>query len=233
MRVMTYNIRLGIQQGLEAVAAVIAEASPDLVVLQEVGCFWTMGPAGDTARELAELVGLSHAIYSPAIREARQGHDTPACYGHALLSRHPVRHHEQWFLPQLADEPRTALFSILETPHGALHVVSTHLSHRVTDRPAQAVFLVERMARLGALPGPLMLLGDLNEEPGVPWLRSLCETWADADADASRSTWPADEPRMRIDYLLAQGATWSDAVVLENADASDHRALMATLQWPG
>jgi len=224
IRCLTWNVRLGIQEGVPALADVVRSLRPDLVALQEVGCRWTMGPPGDTTAELSAATGLPHARHVTAI-ETEEG----ARYGQALLTRWPLERAKVLDLPRRRDEPRKALSATVSTPDGPLHVVATHLSHLADERPVQGEALALHVAGLlgGSAAAPLILMGDLNE-PGSPaWLAQLRSDLADADAARARPTYPAHEPVERLDYLLAHGGRWARARVLDEAAASDHRGLFA------
>lgn len=226
VRCLTWNVRLGIQQGVPALARVIAGLGPDVVALQEVGCCWTMGPPGDTTAELAKAVGLPCAVHVVAID------DDGARFGQSLLSRWPLEEATRLDLPRGRDEPRRALSVRLARPGAPLRVVVTHLSHLPDERPPQGEALAEHVAGLveAAEPGqPVLLMGDLNEPGRPPWLAGLCAGMQDADAEAARPTYPAASPRERLDYLLAHGAAWSGTRVVGEPDASDHRPLFSVL----
>ncbi len=240
MLIMTYNIRLGIQQGVESIASLIRDSSADIIALQEVGKFWNYGPAGDTLARLSELTGLPHYTYAPALTLPGQGVAAPsestptpldAQYGHGLLSRWPIIQTHLQLLTQNKDERRVLLFATVETEQGKLQVLSTHLSHVDSDRPAQAKELVKAARKLAKTGDPVILLGDFNESPDTRWIKSLQKKWHDAGQHSSNPTFPASEPRVRIDYLMAANAHWqTDAIVIDEREASDHRPVIASLQ---
>jgi len=230
VRFLTWNVRLGIQQGVPALAAVVAELRPDVAALQEVGDGWTMGPPGDTTAELAAATGLPHHRHVVAIEEP-----PGARFGQSLLSRWPIEAAEVTALPQEVDEPRKVLTARLAHPDGPLVVVATHLSHLDEERPRQGLVLADLAARAAGEAGagvPVVALGDLNEPGRPPWLLRLLQGFEDADAVEARLTFPAAEPRDRRDYLLVHGGTWSDPQVPEETEASDHRPVAAVLH-PG
>lgn len=224
MRFMTYNIRLGRQRGVDAIADVIHAQRPDVVALQEVGRGWREGPAGDTTRTLAGRLALPHHLHVPAIDEAG------ALYGHALLSRWPIASSEVEPLPRGVDEPRVLLRAVIDTPRGPLTLLTTHLSW-IEDRPAQGEVLRQRALALAEQGARVVVMGDLNEHEPTPWLEALREHLHDADAALARPTYPADAPRIRIDYLLSSHGEWREVAVPRELDASDHRPVCATLAW--
>ena len=67
LRLSSYNIRLCLEQGVDAVAHEIRSLAPDIIALQEVGMFWRMGPPGDLTQQLAARSGLRHHIFVPAL----------------------------------------------------------------------------------------------------------------------------------------------------------------------
>lgn len=233
MRIMTYNIRLGIQRGLEPVAHEIVEANADIVALQEVGRFWLMGPYRDTARELSSLTDLSHFAYAPTIEmPGKDQSPTPAQYGHAILSRWPIRSTLTMDLPQIEDEPRCLLLSTIDSPRGRLRVLSTHLSHLLSDRPTQAQSLLDFILDMPQETRPDLILGDFNESDDVAWVQSLQQKYNDADQARGRLTFPADDPNIRIDYMFAKDACWKDVEVRDAAtEVSDHLPVTGILHF--
>jgi endonuclease/exonuclease/phosphatase family metal-dependent hydrolase len=219
---MTYNIRLGIQQGVEAIARVIAAQKPDIIALQEVGKNWCMGPDGDTSAEIARLAGFEHFYYVPTIHE-----DPEHRYGHALLSRWPIEHPRIFNFTQNIDEPRAALLARIATPDGPVRVIATHLSHKEDERALQAPELLELLEEFRADGEPTMIMGDLNEVEDADWMRRLAAGMSSAGERAGALTFPNPAPTRRIDHILLSQADLIRAEVLDEADASDHRPLVA------
>ncbi len=222
---MTYNIRLGIQEGIPAIAHVVNQHSPDLLAVQEIGDHWTMGPEGDSTHILSTHINLPHYHHVKAITQHDNNH-----YGHALLSRYPFEIKNESLLPQDKDEPRKILHVELQHPElGPLHIISTHLSW-IEDRDVQGQLLQEYAHKLISQGHHVIIMGDLNEhEHEKPWLKALLETFEDADASQQRKTFPSTEPRIRIDYLLSSKGKWSEALVPEETSASDHFPVISTL----
>lgn len=237
LRVMSYNIRHGEgtdgRLDLDRLAQVINEARPDLVALQEVDRGTGRADGVDQAMELARLTGMDMA-YGKAM-----DHDGGA-YGVAILSRTPLRLPTAHPLPHGGGrEPRTAL-SVLITrePIGEILFIATHLQHNSeADRIAEA----QRLNRLFVDEGgpPVILAGDLNAQPLSPPMAVLLTHWRDAAAGAPGApapTWPSDEPRVRIDYVVFHPAgAWRviEAKVIKETIASDHRPLLVELAWEG
>ena len=227
----SYNIRLGIQEGLDAIAEVIAESEADIVALQEVGKNWTMGPPGDTTAYLAQKLGYAFGFFIPAIVEG------DAQYGCALLSNIKIGAPKIISLFQDLDEPRKlALFSF-QIASKNVNLLTTHLSW-IEDRGTQIQTLVKT---INELEGLTFLMGDLNEESKVLQEAGLfdlvqdCESYFDQseervqDFNGARLSFPAADPRIRIDYICASEGRFTSPRIHKNAKASDH--FMISTEW--
>jgi endonuclease/exonuclease/phosphatase family metal-dependent hydrolase len=248
LRVLTYNIHHG--EGvdgrfdLERTARVITEQQPDLVAVQEVDVKTRRSGGVDQAAELARLTGM-HTAFGKA--RDYQGGD----YGQALLSRFPVENFRVHALPgDPASERRIALSATVR-PWGrgpAVRFVGTHLHHLPDEanRLQQAAELNRLFA--GAEDDTATILaGDLNAEPASETMGMLLARWWDAAARAEgispeemgarQLTYPSNEPRKRIDYVLVRptGGAWrvlSTRVITETV-ASDHSPVLAVVEWVG
>ncbi len=210
MIVATYNIRLGIQDGLQAVADVLKSVDADIVAVQEIGRHWVMGPNGDSTTRLAQLANYPHFMFVPSIQMSASA----AQYGHALLSREPITSAKIHQLPQNADEPRTALSAQI----GATRVISTHLSH-IEDVTAQIPALVALLSN-----EPWVLLGDLNLRPTELQELASHGVWADAAAP----TFPSSAPERRIDHIAVSEGRLENVRLFGDSTASDHLGVTAT-----
>jgi endonuclease/exonuclease/phosphatase family metal-dependent hydrolase len=227
--------------------AAVQVLAPDVVGLQEVDRAQPRSHGLHLTREVAEALGGEHWRFVPALigtpggawRAALDTDDEDvASYGIGLVSRYPVR---EWrvvrlraapvrspvvlpgtsTLAWLADEPRVGLVAVVETPHGLLTIATTHLSFVPVWNGVQLRRLV---AELSPLPGPKVLLGDLNMPPPFP--RAL-SGWR---VLARTPTYPAWEPRIQLDHVLASGDLPAVTAVESPALAiSDHRALLVEL----
>jgi endonuclease/exonuclease/phosphatase family metal-dependent hydrolase len=226
---LTYNIHHG--EGtdgvldLERIAAVINEASPDLVALQEVDDRVARTGGVDQAAEVGRLTGMHHA-FAPFM-ELEGGR-----YGLAVLSRHPIQETRVIALPAGKHEPRAALAAEVMIPgHASVTFVCAHLDWLDDD--------AERFAQAEALAGELedpavVIAGDFNDVPGSRTLELFEQTFADAvKASGTRATYPADAPSEEIDFVKYRPvyAFVGSARVLDEAVASDHRPVLATLEW--
>lgn len=250
LRVVTWNIRLGLESSLARVAAVLGDLEPDVVALQEVGHGWVMGEPGDQAALIAARAGLPHARFVPALwtepgRELRglgqrlwpledalaAGREPAALprFGVALLSRLPLAELRRTPLPRESDEPRVLADATLDTPAGPLRVLATHLSVNAPERLWQAEAIA---AALRAAGGPALLLGDLNDAEDSAPLRRLGRVARDVGAGAGPAglTFRSEAPTQRLDYVLVRGA-WTVVAPARPLPetASDHRPVLAVL----
>lgn len=233
LRVLSYNIHHG--QGndgvfdLERIARLIEELDPDLVALQEVDQGTGRAAGVLQADELARLTGL-HGRFGRAI-EYDGGE-----YGEAALSRLPILETRRLGLPAAPEhELRCALLLRLAPAGEELLFLATHLDHTREhgDRVAQMGAI---LAGLAAEPRtPVILVGDLNCQPGSPPLALLGPEWLDAPlaAGADQPTYPAVGPEIRIDHVLVRpAARWRvlEARVIPEELVSDHRPLLVVLE---
>lgn len=233
MRVMTYNIHHGEgvdgRLDLERIAAVITNAAPDLVALQEVDNQTRRTGGVDQAAELGRLTGM-HAVFGKALDYQGGG------YGLAVLSRWPVSYHETHPLPSPEPgEPRALLATKIEAGETGpvIWFASTHLDHRSeTNRLAQARRIDQILSDKGT--EPVLLGGDFNARPESPVMEVFTQYWLDASALDPQPTIPSRNPRRRIDYILYRPPTkWKpiSTRVIHAPAASDHLPVMTVLKY--
>jgi len=231
IRILSYNIHHGEgtdgRLDLERLAKVILSVQPDIVGLQEVDVGTERTDKVDQAEELARLTGMQAAFGSNL---QFGGGD----YGNAVLSRFPIKNQKNHPLPNPTEgEPRGALeveLSLGKMGKGALlRFVSTHFDHRGQASREAAAREINRL--LGAAGDhPLVLAGDLNAVPESETLAILRQQWM----DASRETQVIGQPERQIDYVLCRPAPhWKvvEVRVLNEPVASDHRPVLAVLEW--
>ncbi|HEX8497413.1 MAG TPA: endonuclease/exonuclease/phosphatase family protein [Actinomycetales bacterium] len=127
--------------------------------------------------------------------------------------------------PQLLivpEEPRVALAAVVSTPRGPVTVISTHLSF-IPFAAARQLRAITRWA--SSMPGPRLLLGDLNLPGPVP---ARLTRWQRL---ARTPTFPAASPRLQLDHALGHGWEPGLAVTVSTPRQrlSDHRPLLLHL----
>jgi endonuclease/exonuclease/phosphatase family metal-dependent hydrolase len=177
-------------------------------------------------------------------------------HGTALLTRRPVLHWRARRFPaapaglplwsagrkaltMVRDHPRVAVAAVLEGVRGPFTIVATHLSFIPGWNAGQLATLRKWVADL---PGPQVLLGDLNLTGPIPravlvgaeLLQGLLNPgpvehhWHDL---ARTATYPAHHPLVQFDHVLATGVPSSAVRVsfAPHGSISDHRALVVEL----
>ncbi|MET8202335.1 endonuclease/exonuclease/phosphatase family protein [Micromonospora taraxaci] len=258
MRLATFNMLHGrsLTDGLvdsDRLTAAIGALDADVLALQEVDRDQHRSGNLDLTAIAARALHAPHHRFAAAVvgtpgehfrplRHDDDGHGEP-CYGIGLISRHPVR---SWHVTRLKpapvrspvyvpgprgglillhDEPRVVLAAVLDTPHGPLTVAATHLSFVPGWNARQ---LRQTVRALRALPGPRVLLGDLNLPAGAA---RLVSGWHPL---GRRPTYPAGQPRVQLDHILADRHALQQlppvrAVTAPPSTISDHRPLLVDL----
>lgn len=239
LKVVSYNIfnaqhpdKNG-ESTLKEIADFISEEDPDFVALQEVDSATHRlaklngGRYFSLADSLAERTGM-HASFGKALDFDGGG------YGIAMLSRKPINT-QKVQLPNPKDgEPRVLLTTKLSTDTGQkLIFAATHLDHQYEEnRLRQVDVFNELLLKKNKL--PVILAGDFNFEPGDTGYRAMDEKWidvADQQQENIQPTYPAGNPKKRIDYIwLSKNVDWKllDYQIYD-VDYSDHLPVVAML----
>lgn len=152
-----------LRAGIEALA-------PDVIGMQEVMS------DGDVDLTSEIVDGLGYEVVYGEAKALMAG----ISLGNAILSRHPITHHERFVLPDGGtDERRCLMLAEIATPWGALPFGCTHLAwkfHHGFLREQQVVAIRDIMkeklpVRQDALPP--VLVGDFNAVPEATEVRFL------------------------------------------------------------
>lgn len=222
VRVMTYNVH-GQKDDAAALARVVREAAPDVLVVQE-------GPRRLRWRTRAADLARRCGLFS--------GGGTAAA-GNLLLFSQRVRVLETWSV-LFPLEPRHHLRGVAfarcvvdwgdgEKPTAPFVVAGTHLSTNADLRLRQAGLLAPALAGRAE---PVVLGADLNEAPDGPvWKQFESAGLRDIAPDGAPATFSVASPRHRLDALLAgDGWTVGSYRVVDTPDArlaSDHFPVLA------
>lgn len=224
----------------------VGEVEADVLALQEVDVGQARSGRVDQTAVVANALGLRWsrfaAEFAGSVRGIRR-RPVPSSvpgrpgYGVALLSRWPVR---SWHIRPLTPGPvrvkrrtgrgwqvagrfvhvdpaRVLLAAVVAGPAGPVSIGCTHLS---VDPPTARRQLAESAWALRTLPGPHLLLGDLNLEPDdvarVTGLTSL----------AVAHTFTSWRPRRQLDHVLAgPGLRATGSARAQRLAVSDHLVL--------
>lgn len=232
LRVVTYNIHRS--RGLdgrtrpERIASVLASIEADIVALQEVVGASPLKPG--QAQEIGAALGMGWVM-------APTRHLRNALFGNVVLSRFPVKHHQQYDLSWKTCEPRLAQRVDLQLGDDeVLHFYNVHLGTALLERRAQALRLAS-IVHDRRVAGPKIVLGDFNE-----WARGLArdvlaERLHSIDLRQHlkrRRTYPWFFPVVHLDHIYYEGARVEVERVWLPKDrvarvASDHLPLVADL----
>lgn len=229
LRVLTYNIHHGEgtdgRHDLLRIDRVIRDWDPDLVALQEVDQGTKRSYGIDQRRAFELSTGMQSHFFRAIDFDGGE-------YGQLVLSRLPILASEIAMLPN-ADgrEQRIAGEVVVPWGESKLTFVTTHLDHADEElRQEQSASLV---ARYRDVDGAVILAGDLNATPERPEVQCLSEVWELAEPQGVHATFPSDQPRTRIDYVLASkrgGWRVRALVPIVETVASDHRPVLAILE---
>lgn len=232
VRVLTYNIHHGEgidgQFDLERIAKVIRESRADIVALQEVDQRTKRVGGVDTLATLAQLTQRRPLFGKSMSYEGGE-------YGNALLVRGNILRHSVHPIPTTPNrEPRSILRAevrLRDCAHPIL-VMATHWDHQSqSDRMAGAELANQLANESPDLPA--ILAGDFNANPSNAAVKMLSGTWMISGAGAELHTYPVQQPKIQIDYILVRPTSaWTlrEVKVLPELLASDHRPLLATLR---
>ncbi|GAC1324987.1 MAG: endonuclease/exonuclease/phosphatase family protein [Mycobacteriales bacterium] len=221
IRVLSYNVR-SLRDDKQAVAAVIRACRPDVVCVQEAPrflrwrsrCAWLARASGLVVVTGGRSAGAMLVLSRTGVRvlSARD----------VLLSKRARLHQ------------RGLATAVLEVGGVQVAVASMHLDLDAGERRRHVAEVLDQVASLGA---PVVLAGDVNEEPGAPTWAALAGALQDAYAVApvgAGATYSAIDPRKRIDGIFVDPrleVVSCEAIRVDGvAAASDHLPVLAVLR---
>ena len=230
---MTYNIHVGVgmdkKLDLQRIADVIKKEKPDLVGLQEVDRGVKRTEGRDEIVELAGLTGMQYAFAHNLDYQGGQ-------YGVGILSRYPIKQIDHRKYENRREAERRGMIRVEVDVGGGkiINFVTTHLDYQFDDG---RLFETEQLLRfLRDVKGPLIVVGDFNDEPtGSSYkltLGGFDDAWVMSRTKNIGLSYPADKPVKRIDYIFtrrADGVKTKKAWVV-NTLASDHIPVVAELE---
>jgi endonuclease/exonuclease/phosphatase family metal-dependent hydrolase len=230
---MTYNIHHG--QGrdgrvdLDRICAVIAQARPDVVALQEVDSGLTRSGWIDQGAAIASEFDMTHTA----------GHNwflEEGAYGNAVLSRWPVTPLGNVDLSVSGREPRGCLVTRVHADGGEIVVGSVHLGLGLRERRRQCATLLRRFESVSP-DAPIILMGDFNALP----LSAVCRRFRERFSDAFRAagngpagTYGIGSVAFRLDYIYVTDRLRPLGVTVPRTAAtrmaSDHFPVVARVE---
>lgn len=217
LNVMTYNIRHGRgldgKVGLDRIAEVIQRQDVDIVALNEVDeAFSRRSNYVQQANWLANFLEMDF-VFGPSLVFGNRK------YGNAILSRSPITNFQNYVFHAPFAEPRC----IVKATINDIHVLASHFSIHPVLQKKQIDFCMNYENT------PCIILGDLNRSPNSSSYNRLTQRFIDCHAKKPLATYPAKNPRSRLDYIfISDDFTVLDVNVIHTA-ASDHLPVCATL----
>jgi endonuclease/exonuclease/phosphatase family metal-dependent hydrolase len=179
-------------------------------------------------KELAELTGMYHNFQKHFDFDG-------GAYGLGILSKYPVKNIQNFGLSfsneDIESDNRLLLVADVQlNKERTIHFANVHFDHR-EDPVIRSRQSNETLDYLKKFTLPVILAGDFNAEPEKPEIRNLFQNFSDSDT-AGAFTFPANEPRKKIDYILISKPHLEKVVkheVINESTASDHRPVVASL----
>jgi endonuclease/exonuclease/phosphatase family metal-dependent hydrolase len=221
VRLLTYNVLGG--RARVALRSVIGAVNPDVLVVNEAPqtpLLWRW-----QSPSLARDWDLQHVV------GGRNAGRNMICAQHhiGVAEAHAARIRQPWMKPI-----RGVVSAQLQIDSHRFGVVGCHLGLDAEDHPAQVEEVLRAADRLH---GPVVVAGDLNEQPkGAAWETLRAAGFVD-HADEDDQTFPAERPVRRIDALLVRGDVQVSRHRIAGIQpellrlASDHLPVTATLTW--
>ncbi|MFG1952517.1 endonuclease/exonuclease/phosphatase family protein [Micromonospora sp. NPDC048830] len=223
LRVLSYNIHSQ-RDDTAALAAVVREAAPDVVILQEAPRRFRWRQKSATLAASFGLVvaaGGLPALGNLLLTSLRVRVLATRCQRYPLT---PGRH------------MRGAAYAECRVGGARFLLAGSHLSTDPAERPAQAAAFKRELA---AADLPVVAGADLNEGPGGAAWRTVADGLTDVAAATGcvdRHTYPCASPRERIDALFVDPRITVVAYDVVDTPltrrASDHFPLLADLRLP-
>jgi len=219
---------------LDKIAALLGEAAPDVVAVQEADAPSRWSGNFDHVAYLAEQSGI------PCFIHGRHSTSWISRYGTALLSHsRPIEAESARFSPSWPSKQKGFVFATYDWPieqqRASITLVSVHFDFlRASVRDQQ---VSEMVARLSKIEGPIILMGDMNshwgQEPSqVRTLADELNLHAFSPESGSLGTYK-DPTGKRLDWILiSKDLEFEKYEVLPHAVA-DHFAIFAEITYRG
>jgi len=223
LRIVSYNVH-GHKDDRAALASVVRELDPDVLVVQEAPRRW---------RWRQKVAELAHSFGMVVVEGGQPS------VGNVIVTSlrvRPLQSRSLRFPLTPGRHLRGAAIATCRVPdgrggHAELTVVGSHLSLDAAERRAQAALL---RAELEGSPAPVLLAADVNEEPGGEAWSLLADGLIDAAGGDETPTFSVSNPRRRIDAIMVDPRIRVEAYRVVDSDsarrASDHFPVMADVE---
>ncbi len=226
------------RQNLARIAALIKRLGVDIVALQEIDVDSSWSGRFDHVAFLCEHTGLAHSAFG-ATNHRRAG-GLHIRYGNALLSCHPIVHHESGVFEPALVAKKGFQFAELELPQGRLPLVNVHLHH--SSRPKRLAQVRRVLSHLEHQRGCRgahwcarpVICGDFNAPAHAPDATAVLlghleetENYTLLPKGRQAATFPAAWPQRALDYIFLPAACREPQAMVVRSFLSDHRPVLA------
>ena len=233
VRLASYNIQIGLgmdkKYDLGRTAEAIRKFGAETIVLNEVDVGTDRSQGDDQPAILARELGLNYLFGRASDRPG-------GVYGNVVMSVHELEQLDLIDLEADGHESRSALVVKVKAPR-PYYIIAAHLAFqqlpeieavRIRNMEFLANYLKEKKYN------PAVLCGDLNSAGDSPVIRKAQEAGFQVADDLSGKalSWPADQPRILLDYFClypADAGTVKEFKVVDERMASDHRPVYAEI----
>jgi len=210
---------------VDAIAAVISKAKPDVVFLQEVDRNTTRSGKVDQAAELAKKTDMKFYYYAKSMDY--QGGEVGLC----ILSNYTLSETQRTVFPSVEGQTsdRIMVQAMIRFNDQPLTVACTHLGLYQNERDAEVPVA---NAALPPAPNAVIFGGDLNATPDNATLTSLAGYGFVKSSKLTTWTIPSDKPNRQLDYIMYRPESRFTVVshtVLPDK-VSDHLAVVAVFR---
>lgn len=230
--VMTYNTRYctpylveNAKPDIDAVAAVINKANPDVVLLQEVDRNTTRSGKVDQTAELAKKTDMKFSYYGKSLDY--QNGEVGCC----ILSRYSLTEKTRTLLPRIEGQTadRLVISANIRFNNKVITVACTHLGLYQEEQNAEVPAL---NAALPSLPNAVIFGGDFNATPENVTMTTIAGYGFTKTNKLTTWTIPSNQPNRQLDYIMYRPESTFTVVshTVMPDRVSDHLAVVAVLK---
>lgn len=217
IRVVSYNIRFGASsfgdQDISKISRFLSSLEADIICLQEVDKRTIRSFLIDQPEKLKKDLFMEIAF-------GETGSVIPGKTGNLVLSKFPIINIENTKLPS-SQYPRSLLKITVDTPHGNINIINSHLSLSKTIRKEQIKLISEEIAHESI---PTILAGDFNTSD-IKEIMPLLSLLVDSAVITNKNninTFINKKYNSRIDYVLVSENFLVKSYNISTFDTSDH-----------